>query len=386
LSANFTLTFCAALLFYGSMYFLVPVMPVYLKGQGLSIPAIGAVVGAFAATSIVLRPFFGRLADKLPKRALMAAGAAVFTAAPLMYTWTDQPWLLAAVRLIHGSGIAAFATASAVLIANGAPRERLAQALGIYFTAVSLAMGLGPLAGARLMQTHSFGQLMLAASLSSALALVLVFFIRENRLPQAAPKPSLPYLSVVKNTAVVVPTLIMISCSFAFGTITAFLPLHVLGWSRPDPGPFFLVSSAVLVVVRLLAGGVSDRHGRGTVLLPSLLLTALSVGLLSLTRSAASLMMTAVLFGAGYALAYPTLNAMAVEHCPPEARGTAYGIFSVSADAGAFLGPVVCGILGHFLPVADLFAVAAAAPLGGLALYRWSVGQPGTQPNEAKSS
>ena len=68
-----------------SYFLLMPVLPLYARRLGLSGGQIGIVIGAFALSSMVLRPWAGWASDRHGRRPLMFIGGAVFMLAPLGY-------------------------------------------------------------------------------------------------------------------------------------------------------------------------------------------------------------------------------------------------------------------------------------------------------------
>jgi MFS family permease len=371
LTRNFILGFLANFLFFGTNFYLIPVLPLHLHKLGSTSAEIGLVIGSFSLTAIFLRPLVGRISDTIKKKRLMSLGAVIFIAAPPLYATTTSLFLLTLVRFFHGVGIAAFAASSAALVPEIVPREKLGQATGLYVTSVSIATGLAPLLGSHMSSSANFLGQMLVPSIASALALLLVLLIKEDE-PIANTKKT-PFGKVIKSPHVIVPTLIFTACSFSLGTITAFLPLYTISWNYNNPGLFFAVFSLTLITIRFLAGSLPDRYGRDKVIMPSLLLLCLALCILSASRSPALLALTAVVYGTGYSLAYPSLNAWVVEYSPPSGRGSAMGIFSASVDAGAFLGPLFMGMVCLHLGYSSGFLLASAVPLAAFFLFKYTI-------------
>ena len=371
LTRNFMLGFLANFLFFGTNFYLIPVLPLYLHGLGSTSAEIGLVIGSFSLTAIFLRPLVGRISDTVRKKWLMALGAVIFIAAPPLYATTTSLFMLALIRIFHGVGVAAFAASSAAFVPEIVPREKLSQATGLYVTSVSIATGLAPLLGSHMSSSTDFLVQMLVPSIASVLALLLVLLIKEDA-PRAKAIRA-PFGKVIKSPHVLVPTLIFTACSFTLGTITAFLPLYIISWGYHNPGLFFAVFSLTLITGRFFAGSLPDRYGRARVIMPSLLLLCLALCILSASRSPALLALTAVVYGTGYSLAYPSLNAWVVEHSPPAGRGSAMGIFSASVDAGAFLGPLFMGFVCLHLNYSSGFLLASTVPLAAFFLFKYTI-------------
>jgi len=368
ISKSYALTFLATCLFFSSNFYFVSILPTYLSGLGCNRSEIGVVIGVFSITSIFLRPFFGRVSDSFSKKKLMIFGLVVFVVVPLLYPLTESVFVLALIRFLHGMGVATYATASIVMIADIAPKEKLGYAMGIYVTSISVSMGIGPAAGFKLMNHFNFGELMFFPSAASLMALFLILNVYEPKLERDESNKR-TFRAVLADKYVFLPSLVFASCSTTLGAIMAFLPLYILGFEKAGASLFFLIFSATIVVIRLVAGGLSDVVGRVKVILPSMLFIFSGPAGLAMANSPRMIYLVALFYGVGYGLSYPSLNAFVVDHAPLENRGAALGIFSASVDTGSFLGPIIAGFLSDHFGFRDMFWAVSLFPLGGLALF-----------------
>src|SRR6476659_1187177 len=79
-TVRYTLALLSALLFFSSFYLPLAALPKYLKDQlGSGTGEIGLVLGVFAATAILPRPFIGRMVNGGITLAPMLISAAIFT-------------------------------------------------------------------------------------------------------------------------------------------------------------------------------------------------------------------------------------------------------------------------------------------------------------------
>lgn len=372
ISKSYALTFLATGLFFSSNFYFVPILPTYLSGIGCNRSEIGVVIGVFSITSIFLRPFFGRVSDSFSKKKLMIFGLAVFAAVPLLYPHAESVFVLALIRFLHGMGVATYATASIVMIADIAPKEKLGYAVGIYVTSISISMGIGPAAGFKLMNHFNFGELMFFPSAASLMALFLILRVSEPVLERVESNKR-TFREVLADGHVFLPSLAFASCSTTLGAIMAFLPLYVLGFENAGASLFFLIFAATIVIIRFVAGGLSDVVGRVKVILPSMLFIFSGPAGLAMAEGHRMLYLVALFYGVGYGLAYPSLNAFVVDHTPLENRGTALGIFSASVDTGSFLGPIIAGFLSDHFGFREMFWSVSLFPLGGLVLFALAV-------------
>jgi MFS family permease len=111
---------------------------------------------------------------------------------------------------------------------------------------------------------------------------------------------------------------------------------------------------AVWGLGQLVTGALSDRIGRKWLIASGMILQALVLGLIALTRSFAGWALEAALLGVGTAMVYPTLLAAIGDVAHPGWRASAVGVYRFWRDLGFAIGALLSGV------VADLFGLTAA--------------------------
>jgi MFS family permease len=106
----------------------------------------------------------------------------------------------------------------------------------------------------------------------------------------------------------------------------------------------FTVSS---LLVRLFAGKLSDQKGRVFVLKIALVLITVSVVLLGLASSVATLLAGAFVYGLGTGLFSPAISAWTADLSHENHRGRGMATMYISLEAGIGLGAMVAGWLFH---------------------------------------
>ncbi len=144
------------------------------------------------------------------------------------------------------------------------------------------------------------------------------------------------------------------------------LVAELVGGSLADASRYFGVLMALYSAMQLgfapVLGGLSDRFGRRTVLLPSLLGAGASYVLSALAPSLAWLYVGRVIAGVTGA-SFSAATASIADSTPPERRTQSFGLAGAAFGMGFVVGPVIGGALGSVslrLP----YAVAAALNLG----------------------
>lgn len=363
----------ASFAFFFSFFLMLPTLPLFLRRLGAADGAIGLVMGCFAITSMLLRPFTGWGADRWGRRPFMLGGALVFLVAPIGYALSTGVLALVLVRLLHGSGMALYPTAATALVADVAPPARRGEFLGLFGAAGSIAMALGPITGVALVERLGFGGLFAVAAVTALAALALAAVTPETlTTPSLAPFSAASTLS----RAALAPSMIIGCLMLTYGVLVTFLPLHAQAMGV-NPGVFFLVYALVLTLTRGPAGRLSDRLGRPPAAAAGLGLAALALAVLALSEGALALAVVGALYGLAGGIAQPALIAWCVDVVAPADRGRAMGTFFTALELAIAIGAMSSGLAVARWGFAATFLATAVVALAGVAL---AVGGPRPRP------
>ncbi len=368
-----TVLWLASFAFFFSFFLMLPTLPLFLRRLGASDGAIGLVMGCFAITSMLLRPFTGWGADRWGRRPFMLGGALVFLVAPIGYALSTGVLALVLVRLLHGSGMALYPTAATALVADVAPPARRGEFLGLFGAAGSIAMALGPITGVALVERLGFGGLFAVAAVTALAALALA-----TVTPETLTTPSLAPFSAAStlSRAALTPSMIIGCLMLTYGVLVTFLPLHAQAMGV-NPGVFFLVYALVLTLTRGPAGRLSDRLGRPPAAAAGLGLAALALAVLALSEGALALAVVGALYGLAGGIAQPALIAWCVDVVAPADRGRAMGTFFTALELAIAIGAMSSGLAVARWGFAATFLATAVVALAGVAL---AVGGPRPRP------
>lgn len=140
---NFALVCLSNFLAFFSIYMVIPVLPVFLEERGYSNALIGFLMSVTTMVAL-LRPFFGRLADKYGRRYLLFAGTLLLAVSTFFYASFATAVPLLIIRLFNGCGLAAFHTAAYAMVGDLAPPNRRLQAIALFYISVDVSIALAP--------------------------------------------------------------------------------------------------------------------------------------------------------------------------------------------------------------------------------------------------
>lgn len=351
------------LFLFTSFYLLLPTLPLYIKHLGGSETQVGLAAGAFTLTAVVFRPMVGGLVDRYGRRAFYVWGLIFFVLSMYLYDWVGSILLLLALRILHGASWAFSTTSIGTVITDLIPISRRGEGMGWYGMAMTVAMAIGPMLGTYIVSGYSFRTLFLVATGLSLIAFILAYM---TRAPYQA-KPSAGRIQLVEKSVLPVTAAIFF-LAVAYGGITTFLPLFAES-IRVNPGTFFLVYAVALTLIRPFAGKLSDRFGEAAVIIPSLVVTAGALIVLSQSSGLPGLITAAILYGIGFGSAQPALQAATLRIAPENRRGAANASFMTAFDLGIGLGAIVLGMVSERIGYAYLFTVTAVSVVVSLVIF-----------------
>jgi MFS family permease len=342
LTRNFVLSFFAQFATSFVLFILLPTLPIYLSRLGSTDAEIGVLVGAFSVSSLLVRPLVGKALLRIPERSFMIAGTALYVLSSTAYLLASPFWPLLIVRVIHGIGLAFFATASFTLIVNISPDTHRGQSLGYFYVAINVAFALAPTFGVFLMNLFDFTILFLVCMGLSLCSLFITLKVSKiQTIPLGNPSPPDP--SFLSREALP-PATIAFMGGIIWGAVTTFFPLFALSLGVANPGFFFGALAITLILARGLGGKVMDLYRREKVILPCLVAQIIAMAILTFSTTMPMFIVVAVIWGIGNAFLYPSLVADAVDHAG-SSKGPAIGTYAALSDFGVGMGSVIMGIV-----------------------------------------
>ncbi|HSX54543.1 MAG TPA: MFS transporter, partial [Sphingomonas sp.] len=122
-------------------------LPVIAGDLGVSIPAAGLLVSAYALGVLIGAPLMTLTTGRVPRRTLLIGLAAIFTLGNLLSAIADGYWTLLAARVLTSLNHGAFFGVGSIVAASLVPPERKAGAVAAMFMGLTVATIIGvPLA------------------------------------------------------------------------------------------------------------------------------------------------------------------------------------------------------------------------------------------------
>jgi MFS family permease len=360
-TSRFAIVTAATFAYFLAVGALIPALPRYvedeLHGGGI---AVGVVVGAFAVSAAIARPWAGRLGDLRGRRILVTGGAGILGLSVLAYSLTDSLVPLVGLRLVSGLGEAAMFVGAATAIQDLAPDDRRGEAASYFSVALYAGLALGPAFGEQLADAHGFHAVWIAAGLSAMAAAVLGLGT-PARSDVVAAKPER-----LLHPAAIGPGLVLLLGLVPFTGFSAFLALYGKEIGLHDVGPIFFGYAGAVLLIRILGARLPDRLGWKRA--SSVALVAVAAGglLVAVWASVAAVWLAAGCFAVGMSLLFPALFSAAMAGVPEDQRSQAVGTFSLFFDLANGLGAPLLGLVVVLSSYRGAFAVSAAVAACGV--------------------
>ncbi len=367
---EFVLCFFAFLTFAIVFHILIPTLPIYLARLGSQEAEIGVLIGILGVSSLAFRPLVGGALMKTPEKKLMIIGVLLFLLTSVAYLVATPFWPFLLVRVFQGIGFAFFMTASVTLIANISPAAYRGQSLSYFLMAPNISLVLAPALGMFLINHFSFTLLFLVC-VGLSLSCLLITNQLERRQVVLSEGSSREDGSCLSWKAVP-PSISGFLNQFLWGALTAFFPLYAIQRGVDNPGYFFTAMAIMLISGRALGGRILDRYSRDKVILPCLVASMLSMGILAFSRNLPMFILAAVIWGTGNAFTLPSLMACTLDRAD-SSRGPAMATFTGGMDLGMTLGPVMMGIVIHLSSYPIMFLCLALIGLMNLGYFYFFV-------------
>ncbi|WP_457631052.1 MFS transporter [Oceanithermus sp.] len=348
----------------------VPVLPLYLKAQGIGAEWVGWAVALMPLAGLLLRPFGGWAADGWSRKKPSLIGLALGALAGLFYLG-PLPLVLAG-RFLQGAAMALFAPSSLALTSDLVPENLIGRVMGTR----NLILGVGVMSGTALggFVVDLFG---FAAVWALVLLVQLVWLpLFWRGVPETLERPSrrpwwANFGSVLGDRLILAPTLANTGFAAVFATLQTFYPLVLTeaGYRAAWVGAFLAFYSLVSVVFRVPGGYFSDRFEAGRVALAGFLSATAGLFLLWFFPLPPLAFLAGFFMGAGAGLYLPANIVAVTRAARPELRGSAFSLFTASWDLGGLLGPPLGSLVAAGLGLGAIFPLIAAGAALTVAVY-----------------
>lgn len=356
-----------------------PVLPLFLEREyGVSATEVGIAVGFFFGLGrLVTSVPAGFLAQRYGRRPVLALGSAInLIGAALVSVSFSYAWLTG-WRFVSGFGGSIFLTVATIYLRDEATPETRGRLLSLQELSILAGQTLGPLLGGYLASLFGLRfPLYVQAILMAASLLVIVVALPESRwreqlasdgavrrrsTPQSTSQPTQAIADTTDparrrgaiRRLIFSPAFILVGM-FALmivanrqGARFSVMPLfgRQKGFGPEDLGLWLSVTHFPQFFTTMVSGYLSDRFGRKTPILPSVILMTLGIAAFIWAGNLWQLLLSGVLLGMGEGLGSPAGTVFFADIAPLGLEGVTIGLLRTFGGVGTVMGALVLGAI-----------------------------------------
>ncbi|MBI2231342.1 MAG: MFS transporter [Deltaproteobacteria bacterium] len=168
--------------------------PIYAKGIGYNDAAIGLIMGAQLATTMIGKPAGGWLSDRIGRKPMILVGLALCALMLPLIVLAESLLSLLILSCLLGLGVAVVTPSTTALVADLAKAGRMGSAMGVFGTIWDTGEAAGPiLAGFLIASLSYFNGFVIISGLMAFAAMIFAVTIKDPvklSPPQAQGKPA----------------------------------------------------------------------------------------------------------------------------------------------------------------------------------------------------
>ena len=335
---------------------IVPVMPDFATRLGASGTSLGLMIAVFSLTRGFFQPIAGSLSDRWGRKGFLIAGLFIYGLVGLILPEARSVSNLIVIRSFHGFGSAMIMPVAMAYVSELAPVGEEGRYMGMLNIAIFSGIGGGPMLGGFFADLWGMSAAFYAMAGLSFLAMGLLIV----RLPHMVEKKVSPAagFGIYRAMGRVFASrrangilLARMTTMFIMVPTMAFLPLLMHQKFQATGimiGLVITLRTLTNAVLQIPCGRLADRRDKMALLTMGCLIISFIMVLVPLAADFLQLLLLFVVLGAGEALIWPALGALATEEGRIYGHGTMMGVFSMAMSSGIFFGSLAAGLVMDF--------------------------------------
>jgi MFS family permease len=336
----------SSLLFFASFNMIIPELPSYLTSLG-GAEYKGLIISLFTITAMISRPFSGKIADKVGRIPAMLIGIAVCIVISLLYPLLTSVAGFLLLRLVHGFSTGFSPTGATAYLSDVIPQHKRGEAMGLLGTAGTVGMAAGLAIGPSIANDFGLNAMFYCSSFMAILSIVFLMGIKETLTVRQgfSSKIFKIHKRDLFEPKVLVPCLVMMLATYAYGAVFTVLPDFCLHLGIENKGLPFVFLTIFSLSIRLIAGKASDKYGRKKVVILSTLIIAAAMLVLALSTTSMMLIIAISMYGLAQGMTSPTLLAWAADLSDEKHRGRGIASLYIFMELGIGIGAFISGFI-----------------------------------------
>lgn len=357
---NLGLLFSAALIVFVNFSSSLTVLPLYVLELGGTEFTSGLQNTLFFITAILLRTYFGPLADSRGRKLPLLIGAAAFATAPLLFFLSSSLWMLLLSRMYQAIGLAAFFSSSTSLVADLAPKDKTGSYISSYRILMSLSLLIGPAGSMVLVKQYGYTAWFITSFLIGVPGIIFISLLKAPALSKKDKIGSWERFKIVLSNRklwLVLQGVTLIA--ICIGALLTYVIIHVSHITQlANPAVYFTYYALAGITANLYVGRLSDRFGPQAVFWPAIMISGLGLITLYFIPARESIfIVSGLLSGMGTASSISIGFAWVVDTVEEKMRATALALLESAIDTSIALGTLIFGLFGSWIGLGNTFGL-----------------------------
>ena len=337
-------------------------------------------ISSLAALRMVTGPLTGFLTDHWGRKPMAVTGAFLRGSASFGVLFVDNYAQFFVLELVGAVGVSMWQTTSQVMVADMSTPENRGKAVAARNTSLRLGQIVGPMLGGAISIIWDLQAVFVINAVSKYIVMVVTFRLvaetrpgetgRRRRQERTSPRGMILKMLALRGFTALAITTIAVSLmnQGVFMTLFPIAAQSEAGLNDGQIGSLLSIAGVVTLLASFPNGMFVDRYGRKLSLVAGLLIAAVAGVLLAFVADFQTALVAALVFGLAQAINMGANQAFAMDLAPEEERGAFLGVWTLFQSFGAFIGPLMTGVIveawgfdAAFYFVAVLLAGAALA-------------------------
>lgn len=350
----------------------LPIITPYSLDLGASYALTGAIVAVYSLTNMVGNVIGGHWIDRYGRKRMLLTGMLTVTVILFFYPYAQTGEQLFVIRFFHGLAGGVLIPAAFAYIGDQTVKGSRGKIMAYTGACIGIAAIVGPAIGGIMAARSSVEYVFIFVAILFLITSVLILkYVKETFVSTERGKFNFrEFLPILKHPLIIQASLAAFALMVSNGTLAFALPLNVANMGLSTESTGLLLSTFGIVALIIFLSPINqiyDHFSPISLIITGLTLIGVSLIFLSFITSYPGSFLAMIIYGAGFALIFPSMNRIVADASTKVDRGKAYGIFyaffSLGAVAGSSISGTVAQIMGLPFIVSAIIMLSSGAVL-----------------------
>lgn len=356
-------------------------MSTYAQSLGGTPLIIGLVVGMYSFANMIGNIIAGISVDKFGAKRVLYISMGITSFIVLLYTVVQSGEQLLIVRFLHGFSDGFLIPAAFTFLSKHTKSAKQGKAMALSGAAVGTAAIVGPAFSGIMKATVGIQWVFITISVLMVIGTVVSLFLLPNHITRTDTSRTQmmnteDMMGLLKSEPLLQAYLGAFTLMFSQGIVTYMLPMKVeaLALKSSTTGMMMSVFGLTAILFFLLpTNRIFDCFNRSKMMLIGIAVMAFALSLLGLFTTKGMIFIVMMIYGIGFAILFPSINALLVENTTENNRGKAFGLFYAFFSLGVVAGSFTIGAIGASPSASFVIGTAFLLTFAGMIYVRGKV-------------